>query len=535
MRPAALLASRAMRWPVALGAAAAGLRLRGALFQRRLEPVTALLDRGAGGASWRRSGGPGGASGCRSGATVFFCLLAAFVVWQGVSIAWSIQPSRSWDYTNRGLVYFAFAAVGALVGGVPLRRLRGGCVRVARRVVRVGAGGEGDSGALSGLRAAGSVALSARLTGTSWRCSRRRPCRSGCGRSGRGTTGGRGSSGALLLVRGARRRGADVLARRDRADGRRCARVALARSAIGSRCSGRSRWRGSSAPWLPAVALLLPGVSSDGQLHHARLRDGLVFGAVLRRRRDRRRLCVALRADARRRSARRARGGSSRSSSCCSRALAAAVVRAGGPGDFVSARWHEFSNKSQRAGAGYAGPDRSARSSSNRWRWWTEALERVHGQAAAGDRRGDVRAHRPRSSATRSSRRPSRTRCRCSSSARPGSSASCCTSAVDCRGGDRGCCGASGRRAWLALVTGSGALRRAFVGRTSTGTSSRCWGRSFSPLGALVSGPVERSPITGRRWLVSGCRGRLCGSQRFTPLASPWLAANRVYSRRSTP
>src|SRR5207302_2280396 len=39
-----------------------------------------------------------------------------------VSTAWSIQPSRSWDYTNRGLVYFAFAAVGALLGGVPLRR-----------------------------------------------------------------------------------------------------------------------------------------------------------------------------------------------------------------------------------------------------------------------------------------------------------------------------------------------------------------------------------------------------------------------------
>src|SRR5438094_4961212 len=53
---------------------------------------------------------------------LFFLAFGAFVVWQGLSIAWSIQPSRSWDYTNRGLVYFAFAGVGALVGGVTLRR-----------------------------------------------------------------------------------------------------------------------------------------------------------------------------------------------------------------------------------------------------------------------------------------------------------------------------------------------------------------------------------------------------------------------------
>src|SRR6266540_2899182 len=56
-------------------------------------------------------------------ALVFFAALAAFVLWEGASIAWSIQPSRSWDYANRGLVYLAFAAVGALLGGVAPRRL----------------------------------------------------------------------------------------------------------------------------------------------------------------------------------------------------------------------------------------------------------------------------------------------------------------------------------------------------------------------------------------------------------------------------
>src|SRR6059058_3691575 len=48
--------------------------------------------------------------------------LAALAIWQALTIAWSIQPARSWDYANRGLVYFAFAAVGALVASAPLRR-----------------------------------------------------------------------------------------------------------------------------------------------------------------------------------------------------------------------------------------------------------------------------------------------------------------------------------------------------------------------------------------------------------------------------
>src|SRR4029453_13316649 len=37
-------------------------------------------------------------------------------------ISWSIQAARSWDYTNRGIVYFAFASVGALLGAVAPRR-----------------------------------------------------------------------------------------------------------------------------------------------------------------------------------------------------------------------------------------------------------------------------------------------------------------------------------------------------------------------------------------------------------------------------
>src|SRR5438067_2985004 len=54
---------------------------------------------------------------------VFFLLLGALVVWQAVSIHWSITPAGSWDYANRGLVYLAFAGAGALLGGVPRARI----------------------------------------------------------------------------------------------------------------------------------------------------------------------------------------------------------------------------------------------------------------------------------------------------------------------------------------------------------------------------------------------------------------------------
>jgi len=56
--------------------------------------------------------------------SVFFCALGAFVVWQGVSIKWSIQPSHSWDYTNRGLVYFAFAGVLIVLSFIDFASMR---------------------------------------------------------------------------------------------------------------------------------------------------------------------------------------------------------------------------------------------------------------------------------------------------------------------------------------------------------------------------------------------------------------------------
>jgi tetratricopeptide (TPR) repeat protein len=42
-----------------------------------------------------------------------FAPLAALAAWSALSVAWSVEPDRSWAYANRGLVYLAFALVGA--------------------------------------------------------------------------------------------------------------------------------------------------------------------------------------------------------------------------------------------------------------------------------------------------------------------------------------------------------------------------------------------------------------------------------------
>src|SRR5438105_1038896 len=103
---AAVLASRAMRRPAVRGAtlpAAAAALVFAAFFfsdgssQSRVFwiGVAAVIVAAVGWALQPPQLSPA--------AGFFLAGLGAFVVWQGVSIAWSIQPSRSWDYTNRGL------------------------------------------------------------------------------------------------------------------------------------------------------------------------------------------------------------------------------------------------------------------------------------------------------------------------------------------------------------------------------------------------------------------------------------------------
>jgi hypothetical protein len=51
-------------------------------------------------------------------------LTAGFVTWNGLTIAWSILPDRSWDYFNRGFVYVAVLAAACLVGALPRAPVR---------------------------------------------------------------------------------------------------------------------------------------------------------------------------------------------------------------------------------------------------------------------------------------------------------------------------------------------------------------------------------------------------------------------------
>lgn len=53
----------------------------------------------------------------------FAGLAGGFVAWNGITILWSTEPDRSWDYFNRGLAYFAFAVVGAFVGSAVAPRV----------------------------------------------------------------------------------------------------------------------------------------------------------------------------------------------------------------------------------------------------------------------------------------------------------------------------------------------------------------------------------------------------------------------------
>jgi hypothetical protein len=57
----------------------------------------------------------------RLGAAAVACF-AGLVLWQGTSVVWSVQPDRSWDYVNRGIVYLAFLAIGCFLGAFASRR-----------------------------------------------------------------------------------------------------------------------------------------------------------------------------------------------------------------------------------------------------------------------------------------------------------------------------------------------------------------------------------------------------------------------------
>jgi hypothetical protein len=507
-----------MRWPVASGAAAAGLAFAALFFsdgssQSRIFwiGVPAILVAAIGWA-W-------GPVRLPLWGSVFFCSLAAFVVWQGVSIAWSIEPSRSWDYTNRGLVYFAFAAVGALVARTPLRRFASaacvllGALFVWALAAKVIPGLFPDYERLARLRyplgywnelallAAASVPLGL------WAVGPRHDRRARV-------------AGSLLLYVALV---VTVLT---------YSRVGIVLAVVAALVwlwldRDRLAALGPLAlAWIVAavvagVGLLLSGISSDGQSHHVRVRDGLVFGAVvvvgaavvalasrfvLSRAVDRRVARVAAVALV----------------VLVVAALAAAVVRAGGPSEFVSARWHELSNKVSAQVANTPGRVLSG-SSSNRWRWWKEAWNAFTDKPLQGTGAGTFElVDRVQRNSPLATIEPHSVPLQfLSETGIVGVllyAAVVVSAAIAILRRER-------TGVWLALALG---VAFCFV---------HSWvdidwdfiavqGPLFLTLGALVSGPA--TPVPGRRrWLVSAAIG-VCALAGLYSVTSPWLSVNRV-------
>jgi O-antigen ligase len=507
-----------MRWPVASGAAAAGLGFAALLFsggssQSRLFwiGVPAILVAAIVWA-WRPVRLPLWGS-------VFFCFLAAFVVWQGVSIAWSIEPSRSWDYTNRGLVYFSFAAAGALVARTPLRRFAAaacallGVLLVWALAAKVTPGLYPDYERLARLRyplgywnelallAAASMPLGL------WAVGPRHERRARLG-------------GALLLYLSLV---VTVLT---------YSRVGIVLALVAALVwlwldRDRLAALGPLAlAWIAAavvagVGLLLSGVSSDGTSHHVRVRDGLVFGAVL----VVGAVVVALASRfvlSRAVDRRVARVAAVALVVLVVAALAAAVVRAGGPSDFVSARWHEFSNKISAQVP--ESPTRIASaSSSNRWRWWKEAWNAFTDKPLQGTGAGTFElVDRVERNSPLATIEPHSVPLQfLSETGIIGLllyAAVVASAVIAILRRER-------TRAWLALALG---VALCFV---------HSWvdidwdfiavqGPLFLTLGALVSGPA--TPIGGPRRRLLSATILVCALAALYSMTSPWLATNRV-------
>ena len=306
-------------------------------------------------------------------AGVFLALLGGFVLWQAATIAWSIEPAASWNYANRGLVYFAFACVGVLLGSVPRRWIAAGlgalttAVLLVALAAKVVPGIYPDYGRLARLRWPldywNELALVAAITVPLglWLASRRdRPLRARV-------------AGALhvyialvAIVLTFSRFGialavlaaaAWVWLDRNRLDSFAALAAVVPPGAI-----------------VAAVALSLPGIANDGVSHSTRARDGAIFGVlfvvggVVAGGAAR----VALSREpniAQRRRA--ALGVGAGLVGLCVIGLVVLVARAGGPLDFVRVRWHEFSATQSVNTVAHIG----SASSGNRWAWWQQSWD----------------------------------------------------------------------------------------------------------------------------------------------------------------
>ena len=336
-----------------------------------------------------------------SAGLAFAGLLAAFVLWNGASVAWSFQPDRSWSYTNRGLVYLAFACVGVFLGALVPRAPRAAAAGLAVLL-----------GAVLGWALLGKIVPS--LFPDYGRLARlRSPV---------------GYWNALALLGDAVIPLALWLARPRNSARVRVAGVVLLYAAVVSILLAYSRagvivavvlvagWLVFERDRLEALAAVAlgagagalvagwavtrPGIADDGQAYSTRLRDGAIFGVVLvlglalvvwaalaLMRYDREQ---PLPDERRRELVRYAIWGAC---ALAVLAFAASTISAGGPSAWVHARVREFTtptNVTQR-------PARVVSFSSNhRWTWWKESWSSFTKHPLGGTGAGSFAlVHRP--------------------------------------------------------------------------------------------------------------------------------------------
>ena len=336
----------------------------------------------------------------RSG-TLVVALLFGLAVWSGLSILWSIEPDRSWAYLNRELVYVAFAVLGVYAGSLVRVRLLAGALAILLGLVfawallgKILPGLYDDYGRVARLRAPIGYWNALALLGDA----------------------------ALPL-------GMWIAAQRDSSHWRRAAGVLLLYGAMVSMLLTYSRgglvvgavavalWLligtgrieslaalGISAPaalLVFAFAHTLSGVAGNGVTRATRAHDGrlfavaLVVGAVAvgwaahrsARTEEERPISDATE----RRFVRFAVGGAT---GLVVGLFLVSLVRAGGPVDWVNARWHEFSSPVQLN----QDPARlRSFSSNNRWTWWKEAVTAFADHPVQGTGAGSFRfVHKPR-------------------------------------------------------------------------------------------------------------------------------------------
>jgi hypothetical protein len=335
----------------------------------------------------------------------FLVLAGLFVLWNGASISWSLDPDRSWAYTNRGLVYLAFAGLGLFVGAL-----------VPRAPRAVGAGLTVLLAAVLGWALLGKVVPSLFPDG---------------GRLARLRSPIDYWNALALLADMAVALGLWLAARREHRHAVRIGGVVLLYAAVVSILLAYSRAGvlvaiAVGAAWLTlrpekleslvacglaagaggalaAWAVTRPGIAHDAQPYATRVHDGAVFGAVFVVGAAIVAFAAAalLRADAESPLAPKQRSEYVRIALIGVAVLAAllfvgSTIKAGGPRGWLEARAHEFTSQASVSEK----PERVTSFSSNhRWAWWKESwssfLERPLDGTGAGS---FVLVHRPRRS-----------------------------------------------------------------------------------------------------------------------------------------